>query len=68
MTRRSTFWLTVAVVFLLVNALGLGYAIRLRELHHAGVHAALLLLGAYVVGKVAARRIERADEERIGSY
>lgn len=47
MTRRSKVWLVVAVLFIFVNFVGGVIAAVGGELLHAGVHAGLLLLGAY---------------------
>ena len=58
MTRRSKIWLAVAVLFLLVNLAGGAYAILQGELLHAALHAALLVLVAYLLGRLAARRVE----------
>lgn len=55
MTRRSKVWLVVAVLFSLVNLGGAGYAAARGELLHAGLHVALLLLGTYVVLRLAPR-------------
>jgi hypothetical protein len=56
MTRRSKVWLVMAVLFTLVNLGGAGMAAADGELLHAGAHAALLLLGAYLVWRLAPRR------------
>lgn len=56
MTRRTQFWLAVAVLFEVVNLLGAGYAIALSEVPHASLHGVLALLGAYPVWRLALRR------------
>lgn len=59
MTRRSKVWLVVAVLFISVNLAGAGIAAVQGELLHTGVHAGLLLLGAYLVWRLAPRRYAR---------
>jgi hypothetical protein len=61
MTRRSKVWL--AVLFILINFAGGVYAAAEGELLHAGVHAGLLLLGAYAVGRLARRRSAPVHDE-----
>lgn len=56
MFQRSNVWLVGAVLFLVVNLGGAGYAAALGELLHAGIHAGLLLPGAYLVWRLAPRR------------
>ena len=56
MNRRSKLWLAVAELFILVNFAGGIYAAVRGELMHAGLHAVLLLPGAYVVWRLASRR------------
>jgi hypothetical protein len=56
MIRRSIVWLVGAVLFLIVNLLGAGYAAAQGELLHAGIHAGLLLPGAFLVWWLAPRR------------
>jgi hypothetical protein len=58
MTARFKVLLVVAVLFFALNVGGAGVALLGGELAHAGVHAALALLSAYVLGRLAARRIE----------
>ena len=57
MTRRFKFWMTVAVLFLVGNVAAMVMALRGGEMAHAGIHVALALAAAIVVGQVAARRI-----------
>jgi hypothetical protein len=60
MTRRSRVWpivaLLAAVIFILVNLGGGIYAAAQGEPLHAGIHAALLLLGGYAAWRFAPRR------------
>ena len=57
MTRRFKFWMVVAVLFLLANVAGLAMALLGGEMMHAGLHLALALVAAIVIGQVAARRV-----------
>ena len=59
MTRRSKVWLVVAGLFFFVNAGGGVIAAVQGELLHAGVHAGLLLLGAYLVWRLTPRLYAR---------
>ena len=59
MSRRTKIWLAVAVLFAVVNLAGAGFAIAAWELPHAGLHVALMLIGAYAVGRIAAGRVEQ---------
>ena len=52
MTRRSTIWLAVAVLFTVGNVAGAVMAAVQGELLHAAGHAALTLLGAYVAQRI----------------
>ena len=62
MTRRAKVWLVVAVLFLVGNLAGAVVAAAAGELHHAGVHVALALLGAYLAWRVSRGRVaHRAD-------
>jgi hypothetical protein len=67
MTRRSKVWLVVAVLFTIVNFAGGVIAAAAGELLHTGVHAGLLLLGAYVVWRLAPRRYARRIWRRRGA-
>jgi len=51
MTLRSKLWRVLVVLFILVNWLGAGYAAAQGELLHAGLHAGLLFLAAYLVSR-----------------
>lgn len=55
MTRRSKIWLAVASVFTLINLGGAVAAAAGREGLHAGVHVVLMVVGAYVVWRLAPR-------------
>lgn len=57
MTLRTKIWLVVAVLFTLANLAGAGLALVQGELLHTGIHVALLLLGASLVGRILARRV-----------
>ena len=49
MTRRSKIWLAVVALFTAANFAGAVIAAVQREPLHAGLHTALVLLGAYFV-------------------
>lgn len=53
MTRRSKIWRVVAALFTVGNLAGAAYAAIQREGLHTGAHIALMLLGAYVVWRLA---------------
>lgn len=55
MTRRSRLWRVVASLFTLINLAGAGIAVASGEGLHTGVHLALLLLGAFLVWRLAPR-------------
>lgn len=55
MTRRSKIWRVVAALFTVGNLGGAAYAAVLGEGLHTGAHIALMLLGAYVVWRLAPR-------------
>ena len=57
MTRRQRIWLVVAVLFSLGNAAGAVFAAAQGEPLHAGVHVALLVLGAYVARRIWRRGV-----------
>ena len=67
MTRRSKIWLTLAALFSAANFAGGLFAAVQGELLHAGVHAALMLIGLYPVWRLTSgsreRRIQLGDEE-----
>jgi hypothetical protein len=56
MKRRFTVGLVLAVLFTLLNIGGGVYAGLMGEVRHAGLHAALVLVGVYVTWLVIARR------------
>jgi len=49
MGRRVGIWKVAAVVFTVVNLVGLGMAMAAQEQMHAGIHAALSALGGYAL-------------------
>lgn len=55
MFRHVRSWLVAAVVFTLGNAAGAGFAAAEGEGPHAGLHVALMLLGTYLVWRLALR-------------
>jgi hypothetical protein len=55
MSRRSSIWKAVAVVFTVVNLVGLGMAMAAREQMHSGIHVVLSLLGAYAIWRLSDR-------------
>ena len=55
MTRRPRLWRAAAAIFTLINLAGAGFAVVRGEPIHAGVHAALLLVGAYLTWRLAPR-------------
>jgi hypothetical protein len=59
MSRRSKIWLVAAVLFIVVNLVGGVIAALRGELLHAGAHAALVLLGEFLVWRLAQRRVAR---------
>ncbi len=67
MTRRSKVWLVVAVPFIFVNLAGGVIAALQGELLHTGIHAGLVLVGAYIVWRLAPRRYARRIWRRGGS-
>jgi hypothetical protein len=56
MTRRSNLWLVLAFLFSLVNVFGAWWAVAHGELLHTGAHVGLLVLTAYAVRRLVARR------------
>ena len=69
MTARGKFLLAGAGLFTFINFGGGAYAAALGESMHAGLHAALTLLGAYLMWRLApaeyANRIRRRDHAAI---
>jgi len=47
----------VAAVFTIVDLVGLGMAMAVREQMHSGIHVALSLLGAYAMWRLSGRRV-----------
>jgi hypothetical protein len=71
MTRRSKIWLVLAALFTLLNLAGVPMAAAAGERLHTAAHVGLMLLGAYLVWRLAPRsgrkdppRLE-ATEERL---
>lgn len=56
MTRSARIGWVVAVLFSVVNLGGAAFAAVQAEPIHAGVHAGLLVLGVYLVWRLAPRR------------
>jgi len=61
MTRRSKVWLVLAALFTLVNLAGAPMAAAAGEGLHAATHVALMLLGAYLVWRLAPRSGRKDD-------
>src|SRR4051794_1134708 len=63
MSRRVGIWKVAAVVFTVVNLVGLGMAMAAQEQMHSGIHVALSLLGAYALWRLSDRssRLEPTD-------
>ena len=57
MTRRAKIWLTVAVLFILVNVAGTVVAAVQGELTHAIMHAGLAYLTTFLVWRFMPRRV-----------
>ena len=57
MSRRRTIWKAAALVFTVVNLIGLGMAMAAREQMHSAIHVALSLLGAYAVWRLSDRSV-----------
>src|SRR5689334_7245828 len=64
MSRRRAIWKAAAVVFTVVNLIGLGMAMAAQEQMHSGIHVALSLLGAYAMWRLSDRssRIEATND------
>jgi hypothetical protein len=52
MSRGRGIWKAAAVVFTVVNLIGIGMAVAAQEQMHTGIHVALSLLGAYAVWRL----------------
>jgi hypothetical protein len=57
MTRRAKIWWVVALLFSVVNLAGAVSAVLQAEPIHAGIHAGLMVLGVYLVWRLAPRRV-----------
>ena len=55
MSRARGVWKAAAVVFTVVNLVGLGMAMAAGEQMHSGIHVALSLLGAYAIWRLSDR-------------
>ena len=58
-SSRSMIWRVLVMLFIVGNLAGAAYAAVLGELLHMGVHAALLLLTAYLVWRFSGRDLAR---------
>jgi len=58
MTRRSKIWRVAAWAYILINALGAGYAFGMNEMMHGTVHVVLLLAGfaGYGIWRMSSQR------------
>ena len=59
MTRRSTIWRVLVVLFIIANLFGAGYAAIRGEAMHCAIHAGLLLLTALVIWVRSSRSVAR---------
>jgi hypothetical protein len=64
MGGRIGVWKVAAIVFTVVNLVGLGMAMAAQEQMHSGIHAALSVLGAFALWRLS-NRSER--EEPVGA-
>jgi hypothetical protein len=55
MIRRAKFWLSVAVLFVVVNAAGVVMAAASHELLHTALHVLLLIPGTFIVTRLLRR-------------
>ena len=64
MSRGRSIWKAAAVVFTVVNLIGLGMAMAAREQMHSGIHVVLSLLGAYALWRLSDRssRVDPASD------
>ena len=65
MIWRSKLWTAVAAIFTVVNVAGAVMAAMQGEVMHAGLHALLSLVGAYVVWRLAPWRSELGAEREL---
>ena len=56
MVGRIGVWKVAAIVFTVVNLVGLGMAMAAQEQMHSGIHAALSVLGAFALWRLSNRR------------
>jgi len=56
MGGRIGVWKVVAIVFTVVNLVGLGMAMAAQEQMHSGIHVALSVLGAFALWRLSNRR------------
>jgi hypothetical protein len=56
MGGRIGVWKVAAIVFTVVNLVGLGMAMAAQEQMHSGIHAALAVLGAFALWRLSNRR------------
>ena len=64
MSRGRTIWQAAAVVFTVVNLIGLGMAMAAGEQMHSGIHVLLSLLGAWAIWRLSDRssRVDPASD------
>jgi hypothetical protein len=64
MSRGRAIWKAAAVVFTMVNLIGIGMAVAAQEQMHTGIHVVLSLLGALTVWRLsgASPRVEPVNE------
>ena len=55
MSRGRGIWKAAAVVFTVVNLIGIGMAVAAREQMHTSIHVVLSLLGAFAVWRLSER-------------
>lgn len=64
MSRSRAIWKAAAVVFTVVNLIGIGMAVAAQEQMHTGIHVVLSLLGALAMWRLSGRspRAEPAND------
>lgn len=64
MSRGRGIWKAAAIVFTVVNLIGIGMAVAAQEQMHAAIHIALSLLGAVVMWRLfgASSRVAPASD------
>ena len=55
MSRGRTIWKAAAIVFTVVNLIGLGMAVGAQEQMHSAIHVVLSLVGAFAVWRLSSR-------------